>query len=47
MTNPRRVLVIGAGLSGLAAAYRLERAYPAPIWQSEELLLFRLNEATH
>jgi monoamine oxidase len=26
VTNPRRVLVIGAGLSGLAAAYRLERA---------------------
>jgi monoamine oxidase len=26
VTNPRRVLVIGAGLSGLAAAYRLDRA---------------------
>ncbi len=26
MTNPRQVLVVGAGLSGLAAAYRLDRA---------------------
>jgi arabinofuranosyltransferase len=26
------------------SAYRLERSYPAPIWQSEELLLFRRND---
>jgi hypothetical protein len=26
-------------------AYRLERSYPAPIWQSEELLMFRRDEA--
>ena len=25
-------------------AYRLVRAYPAPVWQSEELLMFRRNE---